>query len=368
MIQERIFGKMAYQQVESNVQLGISRYWHPPYPLDGHIFMYGRIGCLDEDTEIFVENDSEISKVKLKDLPENFNVISYNKQYNRKQISKAIKINSGQKECYEIEFENGEKVIATKEHVFFKNKDKQEIKVENLKIGDDLFFAERIYTKCYGKNNVYCRPDVVKKIKIKNREHYKNPTTKMLEGFKKISKYAKAHSQGKDNNWSRPEVIEKIKKIRNTPENKKRMSESVSGNKNPMFGKVAYPPLQFINELNHNVRSSWEREVCIRLKKKNIDYDYEPTHFKLIVDGKMCSYTPDIKIENIYLEVKGPLFDWQLKKMQEFVKTNDLIIITGKCNFKRLKGFNLIDYDEFIKEGFNVNSILKNDILPYPKG
>ena len=92
--------------------------WSLPYKYT-HMISYGQTGCLDEDTEIFVCEKGVKNKIKLKDLPLNFNVISYNFKKNKLEIKKANKIDSGIKDCYKIEFDSGKKIIATKDHKFF---------------------------------------------------------------------------------------------------------------------------------------------------------------------------------------------------------------------------------------------------------
>ncbi len=102
---------------------------------------FAKIGCLSEDTKIdIVENDKLKSK-SLKELPQIFDVVSHNfeKPKNKKfEINQAKKINSGIKEVYEIEFENGEKVLATEDHIFFTNRGK-EIQVKDFRVGLEIF-------------------------------------------------------------------------------------------------------------------------------------------------------------------------------------------------------------------------------------
>jgi len=125
------------------------------------------------------------------------------------------------------------------------------------------------------------------------------------------------------------------------------------GKNNPSYGKVRYPKLFYSKELKHSIRSSWEENICKILKKRNIKYKYEPRYFK--VDSKH-TYRPDLELDkNIYIEIKGPLYDSQLYKMKKFVKLyskNKLIIITGNRNFKRLKFFKyVLDYYKCLNDG-----------------
>ena len=92
-------------------------------------------GCLSEDTILFK------NKKSLKDMKEKFKIKSYNFENNKIEIDNAKKIDTGIKDCYEIEFEDNSKVVATKDHKFF-DKDNREIKVNKIKKGDNLLFIK----------------------------------------------------------------------------------------------------------------------------------------------------------------------------------------------------------------------------------
>lgn len=104
--------------------------------LEGPIFAYGRMGCLDENTEIKVIDKKLINK-KIKDLDNSFNVICRNKDTQKEEIKRAQKINSGKKNCLKITFNDGSFVIASEEHCFFTPYNKI-IKVNELKVNDRL--------------------------------------------------------------------------------------------------------------------------------------------------------------------------------------------------------------------------------------
>lgn len=115
------------------------KFWKVPYPLSGNLYFWGRVGCLDENTQISIYNeDRKIKKILLKDLPDSFDVISYNFNTSKKEIKPAIKIDSGEKECYEIEFENGVKISASEDHKFFNAYG--EIQLKDIKENDCLLF------------------------------------------------------------------------------------------------------------------------------------------------------------------------------------------------------------------------------------
>ena len=132
------------------------KFWYPTLELERHIFIYGKIGCLDENSEIYIF-DNKLKKVNIKDLPNNFKVLSYNFKKRQKEIQNAIKIDSGEKDCYEIILDNNKKIIATSEHRFF-NKEEKEIEVKNLKKGDKLL--------CFSGKNLFKQNSKIYKMKI----------------------------------------------------------------------------------------------------------------------------------------------------------------------------------------------------------
>jgi hypothetical protein len=76
----------------------------------------------------------------------------------------------------------------------------------------------------------------------------------------------------------------------------------------------------------------------------------------------MMTYTPDLYFPSLdsWVEIKGPLYDLQLKKMQAFVKTykKNFIVITAPCNFERLKGFKVLNYHTITQE--NIIELIQN--------
>ena len=327
------------------------RRFRPVWPLTGNCFCYGRVGCLDENTKIDVVKDNKVTEIRLKDLPDRFQVLSYNFNHNDgKKIvtSEAIKIDSGEKECYEITGQYNRKIIATADHIFFDMKGK-EIKVKDIKPGMNIFNKAR---PVYNRNS-FAKPDSVKKIQEKRKKYIGNPTEAMKNGFKSCGEKASIRYSGKGNCWSRPDVIAKIKKTRQRPEIKAKIRASLSGKNNPMYGKVGYPKPRYVEQLKHKIRSSWEEQVCLKLQDFCIDYEYEPDCFKLEIDNKQCSYTPDMKItinsKVYYIEVKGPLFEAQYQKMLELEKHVNFIVISGSSYQKLIDNFeNHIDYYTFI--------------------
>lgn len=98
------------------------------------IFIVGDTGCLDENTIIKTLENNKIVYKKLKDLKNNKKivVVSYNFEKKKFEFNKAKLIEQGTQEVYKITFKDGNSVNATKNHIFFKAKDKKEVKVNEL--------------------------------------------------------------------------------------------------------------------------------------------------------------------------------------------------------------------------------------------
>lgn len=89
------------------------------------------------------------------------------------------------------------------------------------------------------------------------------------------------------------------------------------GDKNYNYGKPFKP---FWGEYNGiKMRSGWEIGYAKYLDKNNIEWIYEPKHFKL----DKTTYTPDFYLpeSNVYIEIKGYMTEKALNKLKEFVKT-----------------------------------------------
>jgi len=302
--------------------------------LQGGINCFGRIGCLDENTKIYVEKNNKISIIKIKNLKDSYNVLSLNFKKNKVEFMPFIKYNMKKQEVYEIELYSGKKIIATKDHRFF-NKEKKEIKVKNLK-PDDWLFARMLVCK---NLNPWSRKEVMAKIKqtVPNR--------------RKLNQRL-AFNMGKKNKGNSKLGLN-FKTV-GKPVSKKRrkvLSITNSGKNNPMYGKIAYPKKMYNSILGHSIRSKWEENVCLLLKKYGFNYEYESITFKLNVNGKALTYTPDLYLKkyNLFIEIKGPLYELQYKKMKKFNATHNFLIIGNSRCYKQLKVFKNIDYEDFLK-------------------
>lgn len=58
-------------------------------------------------------------------------------------------------------------------------------------------------------------------------------------------------------------------------------------------------------DLEHYVRSRWEANVCRLLKHAGLCYIYEPRFFELDTASGPITYIPDLKINSVFIEIKG---------------------------------------------------------------
>jgi len=93
----------------------------------------GPCGCLSGDT---ILNSQKLSELSLKTVY----LKSFDFETNKEIIGKGAVIPSGKKEVFEIETEDGRKIKATAEHVFFVKRDGKiiELKLKDINEGDEL--------------------------------------------------------------------------------------------------------------------------------------------------------------------------------------------------------------------------------------
>ena len=144
---------------------------------------------------------------------------------------------------------------------------------------------------------------------------------------------------------NRPEVQKKHSNIMKRLHESGKIPYFKTGKDNPAYGKIFYPKAEFIDELGHIVRSSWEKNVADILIINNIKYQYESTKFKL--DDK--TYTPDFETDKVFIEVKGPMYDWQLNKYKDFKplieKKKKYIMLVDKSYVKKVNDLGFVAYD-----------------------
>jgi len=100
------------------------------------IMIYAR--CISDSSIITLPG----GKIILRDIKNKgrFEILSYNLSKGILEKDYATKINSNKKVVYEIETENGKKIRASKDHIFFvyRNKKIIEVKLEDLNEKDKI--------------------------------------------------------------------------------------------------------------------------------------------------------------------------------------------------------------------------------------
>ena len=111
---------------------------------------------------------------------------------------------------------------------------------------------------------------------------------------------------------------------------------------------------------NKYVRSFEEFKVLYFLKKNNINFEYEKEQIKCIVDNKVKNYLPDLKINNIFYEIKSNIerINREVLKKYNSIKDKEIHIVT----FEQLMKLFNIKYD--IQELINYcsNKIKNNEM------
>ena len=220
-------------------------------------------------------------------------------------------------------------------------------------IKDKLFEKRNIFAGIdYGKIivvvNKYISSDELEDIRKKRISKTLKNIPKTLSHNRKVSNsIKKAWKDGKFN-------TEEYKKAISVGYKKRR---SYKGKNNPMYGKPSPKGAGFgkggiRKDIGHYVRSTWEANICRVCNLVNRDYLYEPTRFKIIIDGEDCTYCPDLYFSNkdFYYEIKGHAKssdDWTCscnscdknrKKIAEVKKKYGVkIIIIGHEEYKRFK-------------------------------
>ena len=327
-------------------------------------------GCLDKNTKIRTSKGIK----KLKNLPESFDVESYNFDTKQIELKSATKIYSGKKRLFKITLENGQYcyVNASKDHTFF-NENNQEISLENLKVGDKILIdrTKRLPSQHYKnimhesavkrwENKEWVEKEMQRRKEQKERpqgyadsifKDRKGQTLEQLHGEKKASEIKeKLVKDGKENNrmW-KPHAKEKHSKIMKELHANGKIPHFKKGKENISYGKAMYPKPVYHEDLKHYTRSSWEENIARTLVNNNIEYSYESTTFENKFKEKEESYTPDFETQKCFIEVKGPIFDWQIEKYLRFKNIIEnkkkYILLVAKEYVEKLEKLGLETYD-----------------------
>jgi len=107
-------GSLNYKQIDATLPklMAIIRKIMSFHPDDK-----GIIHCIDEDTLILTKSGKE---KKIRDLEIGDEIVSFNVQYNKFEFKLILnKFDNGERECFELNFDNGSSIKCTAEHKFY---------------------------------------------------------------------------------------------------------------------------------------------------------------------------------------------------------------------------------------------------------
>jgi hypothetical protein len=133
--------KVIYINPEDKRENSIIRYIGNRVLRNNKNFLFGITGCLSQDTILYGQTKTLEELYKEGSIFIDTYSLTKSKRTYYPIKSKSQIIPSGQKEVYEIELENGKKVLATSEHRFFKqnsNHTFSESELKDLKVGDSI--------------------------------------------------------------------------------------------------------------------------------------------------------------------------------------------------------------------------------------
>lgn len=318
-------------------------------------FISGPTGCLHEDTRL-INNSKTLGE--LYTSGERFvDTVSMTKS-NYPVKSKSEIIDSGMKEVFRIELEDGKVVFATSDHIFFKNKFK-EVKVENLKVGDDMksydidkinnywekakiktiiqrkkAFKNQSYCKCgalfyrdfeQGHKSVCntCRNNS-RRLKLREgkwmlwedqilKNHYFNSERRLIKELllnkRNWNSITKRATRIKVLRHRRFRSVETIK--RNLINNVSKRPEVRLKRSNQMKDAIKKDKGRLLNRMmKRNKKTFIEVQVENILKKNNIPYTYNKK-----INLSNCYKFPDFLVGNLVIECDG--MHWHKNKFKE---------------------------------------------------
>jgi len=93
--------------------------------------------------------------------------------------------------------------------------------------------------------------------------------------------------------------------------------------------------------MEHSWRSGLERTVGDGLRELGVKYEYESEKLKYTLPEESHTYTPDFKVDGLYIETKGKFTAVDRKKMKHVFLSNPglkLVMAFPKPNNKLRKG------------------------------
>jgi hypothetical protein len=322
--------------------------------------------CLPEGTEIVVGNkDNSFLKSIEKINKEKYVMIpSVNIETGKIENDKGILIDSGEVDFYEMELEDGRKIIASPKHPFFKE-GFIETKLCDLKEGDEIIdVSDDIFNYCLTCKKQIKKPRITCSIKCKDLLHKKR-----MEG-QGNSRYGIVMSQ------NTKEKISQSNKGHIEPEWKRKKQSEFMLKNNPMLDEKSR---QKISEKKKGVKLSLEHIKKVKdgqIKSGMVTGTNEYEQKKLreqklisVEHRKKKSWNEDknvCEICGIELKTKNGnagLILHHIYKDRKRNKDDEAVNICSKCHNYVHFGKRYKQYEFWKKE--NYNNLLKKHIILY---
>ena len=192
----------------------------------------------------------------------------------------------------------------------------------------DKYPKEKIKIASLLDREVHRKVVMERNVSVKQRQY----VSEFQKGIPKTEEHKQKLCEAKAN-----EDQEHRKKINGDNRRGKLHSEEyLKNNHQRIYGSKA----GFREDLNKYFRSTWEANFARILNYLNISYEFEPKKFNMIdKNGLPFGYTPDFKIKNKYIEIKGYWHVGDKEKMQLFKKyfPNEKMHIIDKSLYLKYK-------------------------------
>lgn len=320
----------------------------------------GPTGCLSEGT--IVEGQTKTLGELYSSGKILIDTVSINKQPNKDgcyypKKSKSEIINSGIKEVYEIELEDGEMVLATKDHRFFKKQGNkiEEVRVEDLNVGDDLrcypndyvdnyfhkaklkeqkkrdiiYNPKKLCKKCgtlfyqeskeRGKQRLLCKSCLKTKPKVSEKKWKEWEDNLLRQFYYSFPKERLMKLLPLRKSWRGIQHRANRLNLRRNPELQWKQNAWTSKN-NPVHNPKSFAKMMKKQApiFKRNEMTSIEKKVARFLDKNNIDYE-----FNKVVKTKTSFRFPDFRIGKLIIECDGVYWHKNMKK-EDKARENEL--------------------------------------------
>lgn len=254
----------------------------------------------------------------------------------RKVTDKFKHVFSSKIPHFKIKTETGKTIIVTPNHPVLTTDGWKP--AEQIKLGESIYVVKNDLPRFHWKNFMAHNPlkgrRIVNRIVkvctscgkrfeiVPSRLKYHNPSYKWYCSQECSFSSRRGNQCAKGKHWK---LTEKQK-------------ERHRGQNNSMFNKNRkhyYSEIGYRDDLGHKTKSTWEANYCRILNHLRLKYEYEPESF-ILPDGS--TYTPDIKVNGKYVEIKGYMTNSARRKIAQFKQSysDKQLTIIDEANYERL--------------------------------